>query len=169
MLPLAERFNQYLKKFVAFPRWLQGAILLGTMGILALGSFLLQPSVTPGPVEDPFANSTGLALDVFFKLILVVGLIFIASIILRRMKGEKGIKSTRQMALKESITLAPRRNLHLVEVNGRKFMIGSTDQAVNLIAEVSEVENPVLESNFVSAPVDEFKNLLSSTIKQKGV
>ena len=129
----------------------------------------MQPSGTPGPVEDPFANSTGLALDVFFKLILVVGLIFIASIILRRMKGEKGFRSARQMVLTESVNLAPRRSLHLVEVNGRKFMIGSTDQTVNLIAEVTEVENSMLESNVVSAPVDEFKNLLSSTINQKGV
>lgn len=168
MKNMNELATQMLKKFAGFPRWAQVTIILGGMGIFAVGSFFLQTGNAASPAEDPFANSTGLALDVFFKLIIVVALIFIGSIVLRRVKGQKAFRSTRQMALKESINLSPKRALHLIEVNGKTYMIGSTDQSVNLIAEVANAENEIVAGEAESIPVGEFQNLLSNSIKHKG-
>jgi flagellar biogenesis protein FliO len=94
-------------------------------------------------------------------------LIFIASVIFRKMKGQKVFRSNRQMALKETINLTPKRSLHLVEIDGRKFMLGSTDQAVNLIAEITDVEAGAIEANAFT-PADEFQTLLTNSIQQKG-
>jgi flagellar biosynthetic protein FliO len=143
--------------------------LLGLVGFLTLGFLFILPANSAGPVQDPFANSTGLAMDVFFKLIVVVGLIFLASVVLRRMKGGKGFRNTRQMALKESINLTPKRALHLVEIDGRKFMLGSTDQSINLIAELTGSESKVISENPMLTPADEFQTLLSNSIKQKAL
>jgi flagellar biosynthetic protein FliO len=161
-----EQFYRWLKKFSAFPKWLQGLIILGIMAFLTLGFFLISSGGPTTPAQDPFANSTALALDVFLKLIIVVALIYLAAIFLRRWKGGKSFGMPRQMELKETIHLTPKRALHLVNIQGRMFMIGSTDQAVNLISEITPPEMVELISEENNLPANEFQNLLASSMKK---
>ncbi|HEX7555358.1 MAG TPA: flagellar biosynthetic protein FliO [Leptolinea sp.] len=163
---LTAQLNQWLKKFVAFPKWIQGMIIFGFIGIMALGMFFVSSGGASNGAQDPFANSTSLALDVFFKLILVVGLIYVASIVLRRWKGGKSFGPSRQMKVKETIHLTPKRALHLVQINDKLFMVGSTDQSVNLISEINLSSLTELPLELNSSPVGEFESLLSSSIKK---
>jgi flagellar biogenesis protein FliO len=163
-----EQFLRWLKKFSGFPKWAQGLIILGFMSILTLGLFFIQSGGSNSIAQDPFANSTSLALDVTFKLILVVGLIYVASIILRRWKGGKSYSISRQMELKETIHLTSKRALHLIKVEGRLFMVGSTDMSVNLISELTQPDLTEMPQEMNSSTVGEFKTLLSSTLKKNG-
>jgi len=165
---LNEQILSWLKKFATFPKWLQGLIILGIIGVLAVGMFIIQSGGSSGATQDPYANSTSLALDVTFKLILVVGLIYVASIIIRRWKGGKSFGSSRKMELKETIHLTQKRALHLVQVEGRLFMVGSTDTSVNLISELTQPDFSEMSQELSSSSTGDFETLLSSSLKNNG-
>ena len=48
----------------------------------------------------------------------------------------------RHLRIVESIGLGPHRQIHLLEVDGRRLVVGSTAQTIGLIAEVSEIAEP---------------------------
>jgi flagellar biosynthetic protein FliO len=48
----------------------------------------------------------------------------------------------RHLRIIESIGLGPHRQIHLLEVDGRRLVVGSTAQAIGLIAEVSKTAEP---------------------------
>ena len=45
------------------------------------------------------------------------------------------------MKIIESTALSPRRSIYLIQVDGQTYMVGATDQSVNLISEVESLEN----------------------------
>ncbi len=85
------------------------------------------------------------ALDVIFKLALVLALIYGSLYLLRRWQVGAFASARRQLTVLETTRLSPRQSLHLVRVGERAWLIGATDQAVSLLAEVellSEVMQP---------------------------
>jgi flagellar biogenesis protein FliO len=44
------------------------------------------------------------------------------------------------MKIIESTSLSPRRAIYLIQVDGQTYMVGATDQSVNLISEVESLE-----------------------------
>ena len=130
------------KRLSRLPRWAWAVIFMLSLGI---GIFLMDPTSQPSQstlpnmgnsTTDPLLNSTGLALGVFFKLGLVVVLIIVAAVMVRRWQGGGFHGAARQVTLRETLHLSPRRAIHLVQVGEQTFLIGATDQAVTLISAV---------------------------------
>ncbi len=85
-------------------------------------------------------NSTSWILGAVLKFGVVLLLIYVAAIVFKRWQTGSIKNSIRRMKVLESTALSPKRALYLVEVDGQAYMIGATDQAVNLIAEVDSGE-----------------------------
>jgi flagellar biosynthetic protein FliO len=133
----SKRILSWLKRQ---PRWVLG---LGALSILAMGALLLTdmraPTADqsmPGVTGDPLLNSTGLILNVFIRLILVVIAIYIGAMLLRRWQTGGVRRPDRQLAVLETLHLNQRRSIHLVRAGEQTFLIGATDQAVTLLGEV---------------------------------
>jgi flagellar biosynthetic protein FliO len=131
------------------PKWV---VAVGVVFFLLLGTVLLMDTQTPAsgqaaaaPGTDPFLNSTGLALGVFARLILVVIAIYICAVLLKRWQAGNSRRPDRQLALMETLHLSQRRSVHLVRAGEQVFLIGSTDQAVTLLGQVNEPSAPGLE------------------------
>ncbi len=53
----------------------------------------------------------------------------------------------RDLRLQESLRLSPRQALHLVQVGGRQFLLGATDQSISLICALPAAEDaPEMEA-----------------------
>jgi flagellar biosynthetic protein FliO len=81
-------------------------------------------------------DSTTWILGAVLKFGIVLLMIYGAAIVFRRWQVGSVKSSTRRMKVIESTALSPRRTLFLVEVDGQTFMVGATDQSINLIAEI---------------------------------
>lgn len=86
---------------------------------------------------DPYLNSTALALGVFIRLILVVIAIFFAGVVLRRWQSGGGKAAVRQLAVLETLHLSQRRAVYLVRAGQQVFLLGATDQSINLLGQVT--------------------------------
>lgn len=73
-----------------------------------------------------------------WRVALVFALLFLAVYGLRRWGGTFiGTKSPRgYMHIVESLPVGPQRYLHIVEVDGRRYLIGVTPQSFSFIAEL---------------------------------
>ncbi|MFQ5738032.1 MAG: flagellar biosynthetic protein FliO [Acidobacteriota bacterium] len=83
-------------------------------------------------------------LQVPFALALVLGLIVMLSILLQKWRRFTGKRRRRCIRVVESIALGEKRHLMLVEVSGRRFLLGSTPHHISLLSssEEGEVEAP---------------------------
>ncbi len=75
--------------------------------------------------------------EVFVKLILVIVLLYLFLYLLRAWQG-KHVAGTkvRNLVIEETVRLTPRQAIHLVKAGSKSFLIGATDQNLNLIAEI---------------------------------
>jgi flagellar biosynthetic protein FliO len=85
-------------------------------------------------------GSTGLALSVFFRWMAVIGLVYIAFIFFRKWQGNKSGQPQRRIKVVDRFHFSPKQALYLVNVDGREFLLGSTDSTISLITEMSSVE-----------------------------
>jgi flagellar biosynthetic protein FliO len=152
----AEKLNSWLKVWKTWPRWAQVVSAGGLLALVALGLALNAGTGEANALNDP----TGLVLEVSFKLLIVVVLIYGASLVLRRM-GSGGWKaSPRRLNVVETVHLSPRRALHLVQVGDRQLLIGATDQAITVLSEVEPAPLPG-EQDTQAIPVGSFADVLS--------
>lgn len=69
----------------------------------------------------------------------VVGLlVVIAAVLLRRYGNKLKITPSRQMKLVETLHLAPRQAVHMIEVRGRRLLVSATRENVQLICDLSQ-------------------------------
>ncbi|HRE26684.1 MAG TPA: flagellar biosynthetic protein FliO [Anaerolineales bacterium] len=118
-------------RFRALPRWQQWGI--GLAALLAVG---LAALVIPG--EGPSGAASGeveLALRLTISFGIVIALIYLSLWALRRFTN---LSSRRGRLLRtvESLRLAPRQAVHLIQVGDRTFLIGATDGGLQTLAEV---------------------------------
>lgn len=106
----------------------------------ALQSVETTPS-TPwkgfGSAADKLPKQTDLfrqfAAAIAFVAVLGAGAFYVSRRLGPRWNPSRG----RHLRIIESIGLGPHRQIHLLEVDGRRLVVGSTAQAIGLIAEVS--------------------------------
>ncbi|MCX8024572.1 MAG: flagellar biosynthetic protein FliO [Thermanaerothrix sp.] len=67
-------------------------------------------------------------------LTLTVGILYLSLQALKHWKGWMPRSSTRQIVLQETLSLGPRRTLHLIRVGEHQFLIAATDHQVTLIS-----------------------------------
>jgi flagellar biosynthetic protein FliO len=130
--------NQWQKWLIWFrnrPKWQQTAIISACVLILALAGWVMLYSGSDS-VNNPQTGITlGWTVGVFLKLGAVLLLIVILAVLLRRYQGLKLTGKQRQMTVLETLSLTPRRALHLVRVGDRVYFIGATDQNITLLSE----------------------------------
>jgi flagellar biosynthetic protein FliO len=114
---------------------------------------------------DVIPNTTALYINVLLKTIVVIALIYGAFALYRHFSGNMISIKEKRMRVVETTQLSPRRTLYLVKVDDRQFLVGGTDQALNLLTEIEfndkAFETPQAEANSIK----DFAGLFQKTIK----
>jgi len=98
------------------------------------GSFLNDPNLAGAP-ELNFSNKELLAktlLSVALVAILGVAALYLSKIVLPKMAKGPG----KEIHILETAYLGPRKALHLVEVEGQKLLLGSTNESITALTHV---------------------------------
>ena len=93
-----------------------------------------------GATPVPAAVSTGDFARMVVVLAAVLGAIYLLFRLIKR-NSRAGVGNSDCIALLGSRSLGGSRNLHLVQVGGGVYLIGATDQALNLIAQVTDQDS----------------------------
>jgi flagellar biogenesis protein FliO len=118
----------------------------------------VRPTTLPATEELPAWNWKDLAGDksdegptdilmrmlAYVLIILVVG--GIGLVVVKRLMPRLSARTGRKVSLVETVYLGPRKAVHLLEVEGRRFLVGSTKDGVSMLAEVSPSFSTVLEA-----------------------
>lgn len=129
------------------PKWQQAAIVSSIVILFSLAGLFVMTS-GPETVNNPTTGITfGWTVGVFLKLGAVLALILVIAVFFRRYQGGKFGNQNRQMSIVETLTLSPRRSLHLVRVGEQIYFIGATDQSITLLSETDTVLRTDLSSN----------------------
>jgi flagellar biosynthetic protein FliO len=89
----------------------------------------------PAPLP---AGTTGFGVQLFQSAIALVGVCFAAWFVLRWMaRRGYGTSTNRNLRVIERVMLEPRRSVYLLEAGKRVFLVGSSDQSVTTLAELS--------------------------------
>ena len=137
---LLKKLNQWWRG--ASPKK-RGTALVALIGIICTGLFLVftsvyQPASTAisTPATDKLDNPLyyfGVVAKTVAVLLLIVG----GAVVLRRYQQKQpGGRSERSLAVVETTRLSPKQALHLVRAGNRHYLIGATDQSINLLSEV---------------------------------
>lgn len=99
-----------------------------------------SPAETTGAVERPI-NAFGVwdFVRMILVLALVIGLIYGVFQLLKKLSAPRD-GGVRSIGVLETHVLAGNRSLHLVEVGNHILLIGSSEGAVSLVAEISDKE-----------------------------
>jgi flagellar biosynthetic protein FliO len=135
---MMDWYQNFLKWFNSRPRWLQIFLIILLSLLVVLGFWLSDYKAQDS--ASSMMESTSWILGAILKFGIVLLLIYGAAIVFRRWQIGSVKSSTRRMKVIESTALSPRRALFLVQVDGQMFMVGATDQSVNLIAEIETSE-----------------------------
>jgi len=104
-------------------------------------------------------------MNVMMSLIFVFGLIYFLFYIVRWFQSKKSFISTKKLTISETIRLSPHQQIHIIKVGNRKFLLGATEQSINLITELEqEEEDQVAATEQNPEPVD-FKTVLQQNVK----
>lgn len=98
---------------------------------------LLSDPNAPGETETGFGN-TELFLKMMFSVVLVLALgaaaVYTSKKLLPRVARAQG----REVRVRETTYLGPRKALHLVEVGEQRLLIGSTNESITTLAHLTE-------------------------------
>lgn len=116
------------------------------------------------PTQPDGWADVSFVLDVIFKLALVLALIYGSLYLLRRWQVGAFASTRRQLTVLETTRLSARQFLHLVRVGEQAWLIGATDQAVSLLAEV-ELLPEVMQPD-QSAPVPQAASAFAAALSR---
>lgn len=153
--------QKWLAQVKRWPKWAWGTAVLACIVLIALLVNPDQYASSSTPTADPLQSPTGLAINIFLKFSVVLGLIYLAYYLLRRWQVNRVGLNARQLAIKETIHLSPRRSIHLIQAGNRILLVGATDQAVSFLAEI----DPSLNEQSVPTAVQavDFATLLAKS------
>jgi len=121
-------------------------IIISLILICATGVFaapaeqdLVIPDSAPGS-----APGAGFGLWDFFRtllvLALIVGAVYGVLHLLRKWRPRLIQADDKQIKVEATKVLAPGRIVHIIEVEGRRFLVGTSDHSVQLLAELDKKE-----------------------------
>jgi flagellar biosynthetic protein FliO len=144
----SSRFRDWWDTHGKNSRWLPivGIVVITISLIIGVA---LKGSTPLSSTETPTTNQTdtfALALDVMIKLGLVVVVIFVAAVFFRRWQNSPKNKRRRHIQIIETAALSPRRNLHIIEIEGHQYLIGATDQGIQLITDLTGIIPETLQT-----------------------
>ncbi len=142
--------NRWLTLLQKRSSWLwMGAGLIFIVG-LALGNDRFS-------AQDSTAYLFGRTL---MALTLTLGILYLSLQALRHWKEWMPRSTTRQIVLQETLSLGPRRSLHLIRVGEQQFLIAATDHQVTLISAFPPVSPTASASSDEALPISSFADLL---------
>lgn len=105
-------------------------------------------------------------MSIIFALLFVIFLIYITGLIYSKLNivGAKAVKDQlknydlSKVIILSTTQLGQGKNLHVVELNNKRYLIGATQNSINLIKELGESEKQVEESSEPS--IDDAINVL---------
>lgn len=112
--------------------WQQWGIGLAAVPAVGLAALTLPGSEAGAGVGD----EATLALRLLVSFGIVIGLIYLSLYALRRFTNLSSGRAGRVLRTVESLRLAPRQAVHLIQVGDRTFLIGATDGGLQTLAEV---------------------------------
>jgi flagellar protein FliO/FliZ len=146
-------------------RWLAVVLIFVWLtGFSGLAGAAEQSAPAPAPstgylqYQEPAraAGSTwGTVAYVMSLLVLFVGVIFLAYLTSRFVASRMGgIGQTAGAVIHMTLALGPNRNIHLVEMAGRFFVVGATEHSIQMLFEINEPEQieKIRETTTVARP-----------------
>jgi flagellar biosynthetic protein FliO len=150
-------------------------VLIVVLVIILFGAFVWAAFATKTTAANPqdaggmYADPTSITVNVVFRLLFVLAIIYLCYGLYRWMQNKKVIQQPKKrLAVIESVRISPRQAVHIIRVGSQEFLVGATDQAMNLISEVESA--PVEESAVVidkpaTIPAAGFEQLFQQSIK----
>ena len=103
-----------------------------------------QDLVIPDSPASGAVSGAGFGLWDFFRtllvLALVIGAVYGVLHLVKKVQPKFIQGDDRQIKVESTKVLAPGRMVHVIEVEGRRFLVGSGDHSVQLIAELGKKE-----------------------------
>lgn len=130
--------EKWLSWFKTRSRFVQIVIITGVSVLLVVGFWFTLFSSPEGESAADLTSSSTWMISVFFKLLLVLLLIYGAAIVMKRWMVNPSGGKMRQMQVVETLGLTPKRALHIIRVGESVLLVGATDQQITLIKDVSE-------------------------------
>ena len=125
-------------------------------------------SVSPvleSPVSQMSDGFQPMLFRTVLSLLLVVGVVYAGAWFLKRFVRQRGGGAGFPVRVLGSTLLGPKRSLYLVEVEGRRLVLGVTDASINLITELEKGDESEIPRQS-EKPAGEFGNLLGSLLKK---
>lgn len=113
---------------------------------------------------DVIPNTTALYINVLLKTMVVIALIYGAFALYRHFSGNLISLKENRMRVVESTHLSSRRTLYLVKVDDRQFLVGGTDQELNLLAEIENHEDVFETEPAAENTIKDFAGLFKKSI-----
>ena len=164
-------FNRFssdprLKKYYPILIVVLVVILFGVFMWAAFGvkTSIANPQDSGGLLADP----TSITLNVAFRLFFVLAIIYFCYALYRWFLNRKINQiPQKRLSVIETVRLTPRQAVHIIRVGSQEFLVGATDQTMNLISEIESV--PVDKSEVVvdriPVPVGGFETVFQQSIK----
>lgn len=150
--------EKWLSWFKTRSRFTQIAIITGVSVLLVVGFWFTLFTTPDGDSAAALTSSSTWMISVFFKLLLVLMIIYGAAIVMKRWMVNPSRSKLRQMQVVETLGLTPKRALHIIRVGESVLLVGATDQQITLIKDVSE---------YLSDDTEEFPEVFKKAIDKE--
>lgn len=106
-----------------------------------IGDLLKASDLSAGkPAEFKTDNLQGKLVQQFALMLLLVALFGAGAwLFAKKMSGRWGTSRSRHITVAESVSLGPRKQLHIVQVGSRQFLVSSTVENIRLLSDVTDV------------------------------
>ena len=151
-------------------------VVLSSFAGMVIAAEEAPSSTAPGYLQyqDPAIKTAGSAWGTFAYalslIVLFIGVIFFAYLSSRFLATKMGgIGHGAGTAIHTTLALGPNRNIHLVEMAGRFFVVGATEHSIQLLFELDSPEQIALIRDSANKGVPSFETALSnqmSALKQ---
>jgi len=138
-----NRFAERMKAAIEsrnIPVWAVGIVVIVVLALVVFGALVIAAQNSAASADLPGNNlvsTTGLFFNIALKLGIVLLMIYVFMQFLKRWQGGKQIKQKKLLSVIETAYLNPRQALHLVKAGDKFLLLGSTDQSVSCLSELS--------------------------------
>ncbi|HEY9077918.1 MAG TPA: flagellar biosynthetic protein FliO [Anaerolineaceae bacterium] len=153
------------ERWKTLPKWLQFVLLIAALGLTWLVSELISTGNYQGSGADLTSSTVSLGISTFFKLLVVLILIYVIAISFMQWRGNPFARKTQRMAVVETLQLTPKRALHLVKIGEQILLVGATDHGITLLRSFNPDELPEEEMAAVATGMS-FSGILHNQIQQ---
>lgn len=133
-LPLSPKVKSLLPYIISIVLLL--AVIVGAY----VASWSSSQNTANGPVNDlglmPQSSTWEITLDVILKIFFVFVLIYLFAAVLKWWQKKNPGQTNKRLQILETVRPSPRQTFYLVKIGGQEFLVGATDQTMNLISEI---------------------------------